>query len=74
MTVDFVRHLRKSLGSGIPIIGLAILPCQGDDPPAKGVSAYSSLLESGMLADKEANSMVTKKFGLPLRILLMATS
>lgn len=65
MAVDFVRHLRKSLGSGIPIIGLAILPCQGDDPPAKGVSAYSSLLESGMLADKDANILVTKKFGLP---------
>jgi len=65
MAVDFVRHLRRSLGSGIPIIGLAILPCQGDDPPAKGVSAYSSLLESGMLADKEANKLVTRKFGAP---------
>ncbi len=65
MAVDFVRHLRKSLGSGIPIIGIAILPCQGDDPPAKGVSAYASLLESGMLADKEANSLVTKRFGNP---------
>ena len=65
MAVDFVRHLRRSLGSGIPIIGLAILPCQGDDPPAKGVSAYSSLLESGMLADKDANTLVTRKFGPP---------
>jgi hypothetical protein len=65
MAVDFVRHLRKSLGSGIPIIGLAILPCQGDDPPAKGVSAYASLLESGMLADKGANTLVTKRFGVP---------
>jgi hypothetical protein len=64
MAVDFVRHLRRSLGSGIPIIGLAILPCQGDDPPAKGVSAYSSLLESGMLADKEANKLVARKFGV----------
>ncbi len=65
MAVDFVRHLRRSLGSGIPIIGLAILPCQGDDPPAKGVSAYSSLLESGMLADKDANKLVAGKFGTP---------
>ena len=65
MAVDFVRHLRKSLGSGIPIIGLAILPCQGDDPPAKGISAYSSLLESGLLAEKGANALVTSKFGLP---------
>ncbi|OGO40186.1 MAG: hypothetical protein A2147_03195 [Chloroflexi bacterium RBG_16_57_8] len=65
MAVDFVRHLRRSLGSGIPIIGLAVLPCQGDDPPAKGVSAFASLLESGMLAGKEANMLVTKKFGAP---------
>lgn len=65
LAVDFVRHLRKSLGSGIPIIGLAILPCQGDDPPAKGVSAYASLLENGLLADRGANTLVTTKFGIP---------
>lgn len=65
IAVDFVRHLRKSLGNGIPIIGLSVLPCQGDDPPAKGVSAFSSLLESGLLADKGANTLVTTKFGVP---------
>jgi transcription termination factor NusB len=63
LAVDFVRHLRRSLGSGIPIIGITVLPCQGDDPPAKGVSAYASLLESGLLADKGANFEVAKKFG-----------
>jgi hypothetical protein len=65
IAVDFVRHLRKSLGSGIPIIGLAVLPCLGDDPPAKGVSAYASLLENGLLADKGANTLVANKFGTP---------
>ncbi len=63
MVFDFVRHLRKSLGNGIPIIGIAVLPCQGDDPPAKGISAYSSLLESALLADKSANALITKRFG-----------
>lgn len=65
LAFDFVRHLRKSLGSGIPIIGLAVLPCQGDDPPAKGASAYASLLESGLLADKGANALIASKFGHP---------
>ncbi|MGB2856998.1 MAG: tubulin-like doman-containing protein, partial [Dehalococcoidia bacterium] len=36
MVLDFTRHLRKRMGSGVPIIGLCILPCVGDDPPAKG--------------------------------------
>jgi hypothetical protein len=63
LAVDFVRHLRKSLGSGIPIIGITILPCQGDDPPAKGVSAYASLLENGLLADKGLNATISAKFG-----------
>ena len=33
---DFVRHLRKVLGSSVPIIAFVIAPCNGDDPPAKG--------------------------------------
>ena len=30
---DFTRHLRKVLGSGVPIIAFVIAPCSGDDPP-----------------------------------------
>jgi len=61
--VDFTRHLRRKLGSGVPIIGLCILPCSGDDPPAKGTSAYSALIEKGLIIDKQQNAQVTKQFG-----------
>lgn len=60
---DFTTHLRKVLGSGVPIIGLVILPCGGDDPPAKGCSAYASLREISVLFDKDNNEYVTKSYG-----------
>ena len=63
MGVDFVRHLRKRLGRSFPIIGLAVLPCQGDDPPARGASAYASLCEFELLAEKEKNRLITQAFG-----------
>ena len=63
MVMDFTRHLRKKLGSGVPIIGLCVLPCTGDDPPAKGTSAYSAIMENSLLIDKRNNANVVKKFG-----------
>ncbi len=63
MVLDFTRHLRKKMGSGVPIIGLCILPCTGDDPPAKGTSAYSALLENGLAVDKHNNAKIIKRFG-----------
>ncbi|MDO8473864.1 MAG: tubulin-like doman-containing protein [Dehalococcoidia bacterium] len=63
MALDFARHLRKEVGSGVPIIGLAILPCPGDDPPAKGASAYAAVLEHSLVLDRTYNNMVTRKFG-----------
>lgn len=63
MVLDFTRHLRKRLGSGVPIIGLCILPCTGDDPPAKGTSAFSALLENGLAVDKRNNAKIIKRFG-----------
>ena len=63
MAVDFVRHLRKKLGSSYPIIGLGILPCQGDDPPAKGASAYAALNELELLLDKNKNEIIKKSYG-----------
>ncbi|MBE0479353.1 MAG: hypothetical protein IBX68_00065 [Dehalococcoidia bacterium] len=63
MVLDFARHLRRKLGSGVPIIGLCILPCSGDDPPAKGTSAFSALLETGMAVNKQSNARVTARFG-----------
>ncbi len=60
---DFARHLRKKVGSGVPIIGLAILPCAGDDPPAKGSASYASLLEHELLVDRAKNTFVTQNYG-----------
>ncbi len=63
MALDFARHLRKEVGSGVPIIGLAILPCPGDDPPAKGASAYAAMVEHSLVLDRKNNGMVTGKWG-----------
>lgn len=65
MVPDFARHLRKELGSGVPMIGLAVLPCSGDDPPAKGASAFSALVESGISLDRGVNSALVSKLGTP---------
>ena len=63
MVLDFTRHLRKKLGSGVPIVGLCVLPCAGDDPPAKGTSAYGALVEHGLVADKQSNARIIRQFG-----------
>lgn len=63
MAVDFVRHLRKKMGSSYPIIGLGILPCSGDDPPAKGASAYAALNELELLLDRNKNDVVKRSYG-----------
>ena len=63
MVLDFTRHLRKKLGSGVPIVGLCVLPCTGDDPPAKGTSAYSALVEHSLVVDKQSNARIIRQFG-----------
>jgi uncharacterized protein YukE len=63
IALDLARHLRTKLGSSIPIIGLGILPCDGDDPPAKGVSSYSAILEHGAVLDRSSNQEMMKEYG-----------
>jgi len=60
---DFARHLRKVLGSGVPIIAFVIAPCSGDDPPAKGCSAFVAMNELSLLLNKDYNEYVTKTHG-----------
>jgi len=60
---DFARHLRKVLGSGVPIIAFVITPCGGDDPPAKGCSAFVAMNELNLLLNKDYNEYVTMKYG-----------
>ncbi len=63
MVMDFARHLRQAVGSGIPIIGLCILPCPGDDPPAKGYSAFNAINEFSLLMNREKNALITNSLG-----------
>jgi hypothetical protein len=60
---DFARHLRKVLGSGVPIIAFVITPCGGDDPPAKGCSAFVSMNELSLLLNKDYNDFVIQSYG-----------
>lgn len=60
---DFARHLRKVLGSGVPIIAFVITPCGGDDPPAKGCSAFVAMNELSLLLNKDQNEYVCKVYG-----------
>jgi hypothetical protein len=60
---DFTRHLRKVLGSGVPIIAFVISPCTGDDPPAKGCSAFVAMNELSLLLNKDYNEYVCKVYG-----------
>jgi hypothetical protein len=63
MFFDFTRHLRKVLGSGVPIIAFVIAPCSGDDPPAKGTSAFTAMNELSLVLNKDYNEYVTKTYG-----------
>ena len=60
---DFARHLRKVLGSGVPIIAFVVTPCGGDDPPAKGCSAFVSMNELSLLLNKDYNDFVIQTYG-----------
>jgi hypothetical protein len=64
---DFARHLRKVLGSGVAIIAFVITPCGGDDPPAKGCSAFVAMNELSLILNKDYNEYVIKEFGEPYR-------
>ena len=60
---DFTRHLRKVLGSGVPIIAFVITPCGGDDPPAKGCSSFTAINELSLLLNKDYNEYVIGEYG-----------
>jgi hypothetical protein len=60
---EFARHLRKVLGSGVPIIAFVVTPCGGDDPPAKGCSAFVAMNELSLLLNKDYNEQVCKVYG-----------
>ncbi|MCL2475985.1 MAG: hypothetical protein FWF39_02625 [Candidatus Bathyarchaeota archaeon] len=60
---DFSRHLRKILGSGVPMIAFVITPCGGDDPPAKGCSAFVAMNELSLLINKDYNEHIVKEYG-----------
>ena len=61
--IEFARHLRKVLGSSIPIIAFVVAPCGGDDPPAKGTSAFTAISELSLLLNRNYNEYVTDSYG-----------
>ena len=61
--IEFARHLRKVLGSSIPIIAFVVAPCGGDDPPAKGTSAFTAMSELSLLLNRDYNEYVTDSYG-----------
>ena len=63
MVLDFARHLRQAVGSGVPIMAMCILPCPGDDPPAKGYSAFNAINELSLLVNREKNALLTEGLG-----------
>jgi len=63
MALDFARHLRQAVGSGVPIMALCVLPCPGDDPPAKGYSAFNGINELSLLLNREKNAVLTHGLG-----------
>ncbi|MDG7029569.1 MAG: hypothetical protein JRN38_04920, partial [Nitrososphaerota archaeon] len=63
MVFDFARHLRKKLGSSVPIVGIAVLPSTADDLLARGPAPYSSLMETELLFNRQLNESVVEKFG-----------
>ena len=60
---DFARHLRKVMGSGVPMIAFVITPCGGDDPPAKGCSAFVAMNELSLLLNKDYNEHIVNQYG-----------
>ncbi len=60
---EFARHLRKAFGSGVPIMALCVLPCSGDDPPAKGFSAFNALRELSTFLNRRTNESLVKALG-----------
>jgi len=63
IVLDFARHLRASVGSGVPIMGMCVLPCAGDDPPAKGYSAYNAINEISTILNRNTNEGLVKQLG-----------
>ena len=60
MVFDFARHLRKKLGSSVPIVGIAILPSTADDLLARGPAPYTALMEAEMVFNRGLNDSVVK--------------
>ncbi|MDG7008019.1 MAG: hypothetical protein JRN06_07220 [Nitrososphaerota archaeon] len=63
MVFDFARHLRKKLGTSVPIVGVAVLPSTADDLLARGPAPYTSLMEAELMFNRGLNESVVEKFG-----------
>ncbi len=63
MALDFTRDLKKFIGRGVPLVGVSVLPCSSDDPPAKGAPAFAALMEHGAVLNRSTNASLIAKYG-----------
>ncbi|MDP2719524.1 MAG: tubulin-like doman-containing protein [Dehalococcoidia bacterium] len=63
IAMDFCRQVRRRVGRGTPIMGFCVAPCPGDDPPARGASAYASLMELNYQIEKSVNDNTIANYG-----------
>ncbi len=72
---ELASHIRQKVGSGIPIVGLSVLPSNSDDSLAKGPSAYMALNEFKEIFDTNKNSEnpFTIMFFVPLQLAVTET-
>ncbi|MBE3552214.1 MAG: hypothetical protein IMX06_05025 [Kyrpidia tusciae] len=64
MAVDLARHLSTVLlGRRVPVIGVGVLPCSGDDEIYRGANLFASLNEVDCMLDDEKNKGVTEVWG-----------
>lgn len=63
IAMEFSRQLRQRVGRGTPIIGFCVAPCPGDDPPARGPSAFASVMELDHLINKGKNDSTVAAYG-----------
>ncbi|MBI4333390.1 MAG: hypothetical protein HY673_19160 [Chloroflexi bacterium] len=63
IAMEFSRQLRQRIGRGTPVLGFCVAPCPGDDPPARGPSAFASLVELDYLIDKTKNDNIIATYG-----------
>ncbi len=63
IALELSRQLRQRVGRGTPMLGFCVAPCPSDDPPARGPSAFASMVELDYMIDRAKNDPIVKTCG-----------